>query len=90
MSHALKEFIVNVPTAEELDAFCKERAEDRCRRSAQNLFNPTNLGHWIDLCRTVDVPYVPELEVARAPTDDWRTKLRAKLQKPFGRRYINS
>jgi hypothetical protein len=70
MSDSSRKFIINVPTPEEMDAFRKERADDRRRRSAQNLFNPTNLGHWIDLCRTADVPHVPALEVARAPTDD--------------------
>lgn len=44
--------------------------QKRRERSAMDLFNPTNLGHWLDLCRAASVPCVTADEIARGAVDD--------------------
>lgn len=62
--------MIPAPCPAELEARNEERNRDRRDRSARDLFNPTNLGHWIALCEAAGVKYVPAEEIARAPVDD--------------------
>lgn len=62
----------NIPTFdhEGYERRHQEKLADNKRRSAADLFNPVNLGHWISLCQESGVPFVPAIEIARAPVDD--------------------
>lgn len=64
------DFAMFLPSAAELDARQEERNRDRRERSARDLFNPTNMGHWIALCESAGTKYVPAEEIARAAVDD--------------------
>jgi hypothetical protein len=65
-----KPFEMCLPSEEEMAAREAARRADRCERSGRDAFNPTNLGHWIDLCQKAGVKYVTAEEIARAPTDE--------------------
>ncbi len=63
-------FFIPEPNMEEMEARIAERKADFAARSKRDLFNPTNLGHWIVLCEQASVAYVPAEEIARGTTDD--------------------
>lgn len=67
---AFKSLVDMIPGDEEIEERHVEQRADLKRRSALDLFNPLNLSHWIDLCVTADIPFVPAEEIARIETMD--------------------
>jgi hypothetical protein len=62
--------LFETPSKEDLEAREVARRADLAERSSRDLFNPTNLGHWIELCARAGVQHVPAEEIARVPTLD--------------------